>query len=216
MSIVGRCTHGLKLGLMAVALAGCSVADTTYRAAKGTVKAGYAVTVGAGKLVYKVGEFTFKVVMAPLTWPLTHDEIESIDGLSPEDAIRQGRVKNSPYVVDGKRYVPMSVADSMTYRERGVASWYGYETARKRGGRMTANGEVFDPNGLTAAHRYLPLPSYVKVTNLTNGRSVVVRVNDRGPFVEDRIIDLSAGAAKRLGFLKRGTASVMVEAVDVG
>ena len=154
--------------------------------------------------------------MAPLTWPLTHDEIESIDGLSPKDAIRQGRVKNAPYMVNGKRYVPMSVADSLTYRERGVASWYGYETERKRGGRMTANGEAFDPNGLTAAHRYLPLPSYVRVTNLTNGRSVVVRVNDRGPFVHDRIIDLSAGAAKRLGFVKQGTASVLVEAVDVG
>ena len=80
---------------------------------------------------------------------------------------------------------------------------------------MTANGEVFDPNGLNAAHKYLPLPTHVRVTNLENRRSLILRVNDRGPFVKGRIIDLSAGAAKKLGFYKKGTARVRVEAVQL-
>jgi rare lipoprotein A len=152
--------------------------------------------------------------MAPLTWPLTREEIESIDGLSPKEAIEQGRVKNSPYVVHGKRYVPMSVEKARTYRERGIASWYGRETLKNEGGHMTANGEVFDPDGLSAAHKYLPLPTYVRVKNLENGRSIIVRVNDRGPFVKGRIIDLSTGAARKLGFYDEGTVRVDVEVVD--
>jgi rare lipoprotein A len=80
---------------------------------------------------------------------------------------------------------------------------------------MTANGEVFDPEGLNAAHKYLPLPSYVKVTNLENKKSIIVRVNDRGPFVAGRIIDLSAGAAKKLGYYNKGTAKVLVETIKV-
>ena len=78
---------------------------------------------------------------------------------------------------------------------------------------MTANGEAFYPNGLSAAHKYLPLPTHVRVTNLENRRSIIVRVNDRGPFVKGRIIDLSAGAARKLGFYGKGTARVLVEAV---
>jgi rare lipoprotein A len=203
-------------------VSGCGIPSTTYRLAKGTVKTSYAVTkgatkatVGTGKVFYKVGQCGFHVAMAPLTWPLTHEGIESIDGLSPKEAIAQGRVKNAPYVVYGRRYVPMSLEEAKTYREKGVASWYGYETRRKRGGHMTANGERFDPKGLSAAHKYLPLPAYVRVTNLENGRSVIVRVNDRGPFVEGRIIDLSAGAARKLGFYDEGTALVDIEAFDV-
>ena len=153
--------------------------------------------------------------MAPLSWPLTHGEIESIDNLSPKDAIRKGRVKKAPYVVNGKRYVPMSVKEARKYREKGIASWYGYETLRQKGGHMTANGEAFNPRGLNAAHKYLPLPTYVKVTNLENNRKIIVRVNDRGPFVKGRIIDLSAGAAKRLGFYKKGTTKVLVEAIQI-
>jgi rare lipoprotein A len=80
---------------------------------------------------------------------------------------------------------------------------------------MTANGEAFDPNGLSAAHKYLPLPIYVRVTNLQNHQSIIVRVNDRGPFVSGRIIDLSAGAARKLGFYKKGTAQILVECVEV-
>ena len=193
----------------------CSVVKTTYKITKYTVKTTYKVTKGVGKVVYKIGKFSFVVVMAPLSWPLTHGDIESIDNLSPKDAIRKGRVKKAPYVVKGKRYVPMSVKEAGKYRQKGIASWYGYETLRQKGGHMTANGEVFDPRGLNAAHKYLPLPTYVKVTNLENNRMIIVRVNDRGPFVTGRIIDLSAGAAKKLGFYKKGTAKVLVETIQI-
>ena len=170
---------------------------------------------GTSKVIYKVGKYTFVVVTAPLTWPLTHDDIETIDGLSPKEAIRLGRVKMAPYVVNGRKYVPMSLEEASIYAETGNASWYGEETRKKDGGHMTANGEAFDPDGLNAAHKYLPLPSYVKVTNLENSKQIILRVNDRGPFVEDRIIDLSAGAAKKLGFFDKGTARVKVETIDV-
>jgi len=196
-------------------LSACGVIRTTYRLTKGTVVMAYKVTKFAGSTVYTVGGFTFDVVTAPLSWPLTHDEIDTIDGLSPKEAIAQGRVKASPYMVRGKRYVPMTVAQAQTYREKGVASWYGNETYRQRGGHMTANGEAFNPDGLSAAHKHLPLPIFVRVTNLSNRRSIVVRVNDRGPFIEGRIIDLSAGAAKRLGFYEQGTAKVLVETVEL-
>ncbi len=199
----------------------CSLIKEGYHVTKGTVTTCYRVTkvtgevaFGAGKAVYKVGAFTFKVVMAPLTWPLTHP-IESIDDMPPREAIKRGQVKTSAYVVNGRRYVPMSTNQAEEYREKGLASWYGDETYRKKGGHMTANGEAFDPSGLTAAHKYLPLPSYVRVKNLENGRSIIVRVNDRGPFVGKRIIDLSEGAAKRLGYFKKGTARVLVEMVKL-
>ncbi len=193
----------------------CSVVKGTYRLTKGTVKLAYKTTKFAGKTVYNVGKYSFIVVTAPLTWALTRDEIETIDGLSPKEAIRQGRVKRAPYVVNGKRYVPMTVEQAQTYRQKGTASWYGYETYRQKGGHMTANGEAFDPRGLNAAHKYLPLPTFVQVTNLENRRKIVVRVNDRGPFVDGRIIDLSAGAAKKLGFYEKGTARVLVETVHL-
>jgi rare lipoprotein A len=200
----------------------CCFFTTTYMIGKGAVKATYKVTktvfkgaFGTGKVVYKVGEYTFKVVMAPITWPFTRDGLETIDGLPPKEAIRLGRVKMAPYVVNGRKYVPMSLAEADNYKEKGIASWYGYETRKKKGGHMTANGEAFDPEGLNAAHKYLPLPTYVKVTNLENKKSIILRVNDRGPFVKDRIIDLSAGAAKKLGYFKKGTARVVVETVEV-
>jgi len=196
----------------------CQAVQTTYDITEETVKATYKVSkftaksvYGAGKLIYHVGGFTFKVVAAPLSWPLTRQEIETIDGLPPKEAIRRNKVKKSPYVVKGRRYVPMSVAQARSYRQTGIASWYGFETYHQKDGHMTANGEAFDPNGLNAAHKYLPLPTFVKVTNLENGRSIILRVNDRGPFVEGRIIDLSAGAARKLGFYDKGTAKVRVE-----
>ena len=190
---------------------GKGAVTTTYKVTKGATK----IAIGTGKAIYTVGGFTFRVVMAPLSWPMTRDEIETIDGLSPKEAIEQGRVKNAPYVVHGRKYVPMSVEKAQHYRQEGVASWYGVETRNKKGGHMTANGEAFDPDGFSAAHKYLPLPFHVRVKNLDNGRSILVRVNDRGPFVEGRIIDLSAGAARKLGFYKQGTARVRVEAVEI-
>jgi len=202
-------------GAALLLLVSCGLLKTTYRVTAGTVKLTYRVTKFAGKTVYTVGGFTFKVVMAPLTWPLTREDLESIDGLPPKEAIRRGRVKASPYVVNGRRYVPMSVESAKAYRQEGIASWYGYETYRQRGGKMTANGEAFHPDGLNAAHKYLPLPTFVQVTNLENQRRIIVRVNDRGPFVKGRIIDLSAGAAKKLGFFKKGTARVRVETVEL-
>ena len=218
----------LLLGSLPLVLSTCSVVKGTYRVGKGTYKVGkgtvtttYKVTkgatkltIGTGKVVYKLGGFTFKVIKAPLEWPLTREEIETIDEMPPKEAIKKGRAKKSPYVVNGKRYVPMSVEKAKNYREVGVASWYGYETRRKKGGHMTANGEAFNPDGLNAAHKYLPLPTHVRVTNLENRRSIIVRVNDRGPFVRGRIIDLSAGAARKLGFYKKGTARVRVETVE--
>ena len=119
-----------------------------------------------------------------------------------------GSFKASPYVVFGKQYFPMQNAHN--YREDGTASWYG----TKFHGQNTANGEVYDLYGMTAAHKTLPLPSYVKVTNLDNGKQVILRVNDRGPFYSDRIIDLSFAAAKRLDYAEKGVARVRVEGID--
>ena len=112
----------------------------------------------------------------------------------------------NPYTVNGRRYFPEHNA---SYRAEGIASWYGADFH----GRRTANGEVFDMNGISAAHPTMPMPSYARVTNLENGRSIIVRVNDRGPYARDRVIDLSIGSAKALGTFGRGLARVRVEYV---
>lgn len=119
-----------------------------------------------------------------------------------------GPYKAAPYTVLGRHYTPMQ--DGRAYREAGLASWYG----TKFHGERTAIGEEYDLYGMTAAHKTLPLPSYVRVTNLDNQRSIIVRVNDRGPFHSDRIIDLSYAGAVKLGFAERGTARVKVEGID--
>ena len=111
------------------------------------------------------------------------------------------------YQIQGVWYYPKEEWD---YRETGIASWYGPGFH----GKNTANGEVFDENALTAAHRTLPMPSIVRVTNLDNGRSIVVRVNDRGPFAHGRIIDMSRRSAQLLGFMGKGTAKVRVELME--
>jgi rare lipoprotein A len=109
-----------------------------------------------------------------------------------------------PYSINGRIYYP---SENPTYRADGVASWYGPDFH----GRLTANGEIFDMHGISAAHPTLPIPSYVRVTNLDNGRSMIVRVNDRGPYARGRLIDVSIGAAKALGFYADGLARVRVE-----
>jgi rare lipoprotein A len=114
---------------------------------------------------------------------------------------------NRPYAVFGRTYHPLR--DAAGYRERGIASWYG----KKFHGRDTSSGEPYDMYAMTAAHKTLPLPSYVQVRNLSNGRTVVVRVNDRGPFKHDRLIDLSYAAAARLGIVGTGTGLVEVTAI---
>jgi len=133
--------------------------------------------------------------------------------LSPHEAWMLGKTKNAPYVVNGKRYVPMSFNQMLSYKETGIASWYGRETLDGNNGQKTAYGERFDPDGLSAAHKRLPLPMVVRVTNLENNRSLVLRVNDRGPFIEGRLIDVSAHAARKLGFYDKGTTRVKVESI---
>jgi peptidoglycan lytic transglycosylase len=117
------------------------------------------------------------------------------------------RGANEPYNALGRKYVPYTSLQA--YRARGVATWYG----RKFHGKKTASGERYDMYAMTAAHTILPIPSYARVTNLANGRSVVVRINDRGPFHADRIIDLSYAAAYKLGYVSAGSAKVEVEAI---
>jgi rare lipoprotein A len=111
-----------------------------------------------------------------------------------------------PYQLRGKTYYP---GEQPNYRAEGVASWYGPDFH----GRATANGEVYDMHGISAAHPTLPMPSYLRVTNLDNGRSIIVRLNDRGPYARSRLIDLSTGAAKALGYFDKGLARVRVEYV---
>jgi len=113
-----------------------------------------------------------------------------------------------PYIALGKKYVPLKSAKG--YKKRGVASWYG----KMFHGNKTAMGEIYDMYSMTAAHTRLPLPSYVRVTNVDNGRSIIVRVNDRGPFKHDREIDLSYAAAYQLRLIEKGSGLVDVEAID--
>lgn len=114
---------------------------------------------------------------------------------------------NRPYAVRGRSYTPQTA--DRAYRQRGLASWYG----RQFHGRPTASGEPYDMYAMTAAHPTLPIPSYVRVRHLGNGREVIVRVNDRGPFVSGRIIDLSYAAAHRLGYIAQGHAEVDIERI---
>ncbi len=143
--------------------------------------------------------------------PKHGETITTSDG--PPDAVprvepkaRYGNMKS--YVVYGKTYYPKQ--SSRGHVERGIASWYG----PKFHGRKTSSGEPYDMHQMTAAHKTLPLPTYALVKNLENGRSAIVKVNDRGPFVGDRIIDLSYAAAKKLGVDQKGTARVEVVSID--
>lgn len=115
------------------------------------------------------------------------------------------RFANSPYTALGRKYTPLTTPGR--FKEQGIASWYG----KKFHGKRTASGEIYDMYGMTAAHPTLPIPSYARVTNLSNKKSVVVRINDRGPFLHERIIDLSYVAAYKLGIVNTGSAEVAVE-----
>jgi rare lipoprotein A len=115
---------------------------------------------------------------------------------------------NRPYIALGKTYTPMTVVGN--FRERGIASWYG----KKFNGQRTSSGDIYDMYAMTAAHPTLPLPSYARVTNLVNHKSVIVRINDRGPFMKDRIIDLSYTAAYKLDLIANGSAEVEVDSID--
>jgi len=128
------------------------------------------------------------------------DAVPKVESLHP--------YANRPYIALGKTYTPMTVVGN--FRERGIASWYG----KKFNGERTSSGEIYDMYAMTAAHPTLPLPSYARVTNLSNHKSVIVRINDRGPFMKDRIIDLSYTAAYKLDLLADGSAEVEVESID--
>lgn len=147
----------------------------------------------------------------PRSWlPRPPIDINAIPNAVPR-AEPRSKLGNPPYYDEmGRRYYVLQSAQG--YVATGVASWYGPTFNEKR----TADGEVFDMYGMTAAHKTLPLPCYVRVTNLENGRSVIVRVNDRGPFVANRLIDLSYTAAAKLGMLEDGTALVEVRALTPG
>jgi len=134
-------------------------------------------------------------------------DMSHVPDATPRYETRTIAGNKNPYTVLGKTYVLMD--DERGYKARGKASWYGY----KFNGEQTSNGDLYDMFSMTAAHKTLPIPSYVRVTNIENNKSVVVRVNDRGPFHEDRIIDLSYAAAQRLGITKVGTGDVEVEAL---
>jgi len=135
-------------------------------------------------------------------------DVSTIPEVKVEPVTRTRAGNKNPYTVLGKTYELLP--DSRGYDVKGIASWYG----TKFHGRKTSNGEVFNMYGLTAAHKFLPIPTYAEVTNLNNGKKIIVRINDRGPFHDDRTIDLSWAAAEKLGFAGEGTAPVRVVALD--
>lgn len=137
-------------------------------------------------------------------------DVSNVPDAVPQPVERSKYGNPDNYTVLGVRYEVLD--SSVGYDERGIASWYGTGFDGKR----TSSGEIYDMYKMTAAHKTLPLPTYARVTNLANGRSVVVKINDRGPFHENRIIDLSYAAASRLDMLARGTALVEVRAITAG
>lgn len=143
-------------------------------------------------------------VLAALALALTVGACGSSRGIpGPTGTPYRAYIVGQPYQINGRTYYPREDFD---YDRTGIASWYGSDFH----GRRTANGETYDMNAMTAAHPTLPMPTIARVTNLENGRSVIVRINDRGPFAEDRIIDLSRAGARELGFEHAGLARVRV------
>lgn len=142
------------------------------------------------------------------TGPTKTVDVESIPHILPQPVVRTRAGNYSPYEVLGKTYTVLP--DSHNFVEQGLASWYG----TKFHGQLTSNGERFDMYGMTAAHKSLPIPTYVEVTNLDNGLTAILRVNDRGPFHGNRVIDLSWAAAAKLGYADKGTANVRIVALD--
>ncbi|MCU7937937.1 MAG: septal ring lytic transglycosylase RlpA family protein [gamma proteobacterium symbiont of Bathyaustriella thionipta] len=142
--------------------------------------------------------------------PSRQVDVSNIPDAVPQQTQRSKYGNPKSYVVFGKRYYVMPSANN--YKERGIASWYG----SKFHGKRTSSGEPYDMHAMTAAHKTLPLPTYVRVTNLKNGRQVILKVNDRGPFHDNRVIDLSHTAAVKLGIKGTGTGLVEVEAITPG
>ncbi len=143
--------------------------------------------------------------------PAADVDVTNVGNAVPRYEAPRRAGNKSPYTVWGKQYSVMSPENAVGYVQQGTASWYG----KKFHGHTTSNGEIYDMYKMSAAHKSLPIPSYARVTNLDNGRSVIVRVNDRGPFHGDRLIDVSWAAAKKLGFMGNGTARVEVASITV-
>ena len=177
-------TYHCAAAALALALAGCGTAPT--KPPPPTRPGGYYLDDGPGA-----------------NPPANIDSIP--DAVPRAEPINRGTAR--PYVVMGKSYTPMTAL--APYKARGIATWYG----RRYHGKLTSSGEPYDMYAMTAAHTTLPIPSYARVTNLKTGKSVVVRINDRGPFVDGRIIDLSYTAAHRIGVLAGGSAMVEVESI---
>jgi rare lipoprotein A len=176
--------------------------------------AAHAATFALALLIAGCASQSRRTIPAPTPLPSPSSTVPAFDPKTIPDAVPKAEprsAKGNPafYTVLGKRYFVLKTATG--YAERGVASWYGPGFHAK----STSNGERYDMYAMTAAHKTLPLPSYVQVTNLQNGRTVTVRVNDRGPFKDGRVIDLSYTAASKLGMLNAGTAFVEVRTVSV-
>lgn len=185
----------LLLGCSTMMLSGCESTSDVVTKTHGS-KAGDGYTYGTGPNKTRPYPQTEKVV------------IKGVRGATPKyEPVSRGG--NKDYTVLGQNYMVWTGCNS--YQEVGTASWYGPGFH----GNKTSNGEVYNQKGYTAAHKNLPLPSFVKVSNLENGKTVIVRVNDRGPFHGSRIIDLSEGAAKAIDMTKKGTAKVKLELIDI-
>jgi len=186
---------------LAMLLAGCATPPpkSTGAAAGSAMTPGWPSTVPSPAPSSKYYADDGPPVLPPGDFDQVPDAVPKLEPLH--------RFANRPYTVLGRDYIPATML--RPYRERGIASWYG----RKFHGQKTSIGEVYDMFAMTAAHPTLPLPSYARVTNGANGRSVVVRVNDRGPFLHGRIIDLSYAAAARLEIAQRGSGDVVVESI---
>lgn len=139
--------------------------------------------------------------------PTSPPDVSSVPNAVPRDEPKSKYGNPAHYDVLGKRYYTLN--SSKGYHEKGIASWYG----KKFHGRRTSSGETYDMYAMTAAHKTLPLPTYVEVTNLANGRKIIVKVNDRGPFHDNRLIDLSYTAAKKLGIISKGTGTVEIRVI---
>lgn len=183
-------------------------------AARSSVAMLMAMLMALWKTLWKTLLLTTLLAGCVAPWPQQPAPTQASSGVDVPETERPNpdkyprRGNKTPYQVFGKTYTVMPT--SLGYREIGVASWYG----KKFHGRLTSSGEVYDMHQISAAHKALPLPSVVRVTNLDNGKWVDVRVNDRGPFHGNRIIDLSYATAVKLGFANQGTATVVVEAID--
>lgn len=197
--VLTRCGQGAWLAL-ALVLLGCAVKESEPGVADGPVATPPKVVEEAK--VQRDGKY-YKDDGPP--------EVDEVDWRTvPEPEVSFAPISHSynrPYEVFGVRYVPFD--SYVPYSKQGPASWYG----RRYHGRKTSSGEVYDMYAMTAAHTILPIPSYARVTRVDDGRSIIVRVNDRGPFLQERVIDLSYTAARKLGVVEAGTVEVVVEAI---